>query len=85
MYRLVLFIAVFIFLSGPATTFGQDFDDGMVAIKNGNYDQATKDEIQSLVDAGKEEELTDAFYKDLELKKLYGPFLDPSFIYLINN
>lgn len=32
----------------------------------GNYDQATKDEIQSLVDAGKEEELTDAFYKDLE-------------------
>ena len=33
---------------------------------NGNYDQETKDEIQSLVKAGKEEELIDAFYKDLE-------------------
>ena len=32
----------------------------------GNYDKDTKSEIQSLVDAGKEEELTDAFYKDLE-------------------
>ena len=42
MYRLVLFIAVFIFLSGPATTFGQDFDDGMVAIKNGNYQEAIR-------------------------------------------
>ncbi len=33
---------------------------------NGSYDEDTKSEIQSLVDAGKEEELTDAFYKDLE-------------------
>ena len=30
------------------------------------YDQDTKKEIQSLLDANKEEELTDAFYKDLE-------------------
>ncbi|MDB4835122.1 phospho-sugar mutase [Cyclobacteriaceae bacterium] len=33
---------------------------------SGNYDQATKDHIQSLLDAGNEEELTDSFYKDLE-------------------
>lgn len=34
-------------------------------LSNG-YDQDTKKEIQSLLDANKEEELTDAFYKDLE-------------------
>ncbi len=33
---------------------------------SGNYDQDTKKEIQSLVDNNKEEELTDAFYKNLE-------------------
>ncbi len=33
---------------------------------DGNYDQDTKNEIQQLIDAGKTEELTDAFYKDLE-------------------
>lgn len=34
-------------------------------LSNG-YDQETKDEIQALLDANNEEELTDAFYKDLE-------------------
>ena len=33
---------------------------------SGNYDQTTKDEIQALLDAANEEELTDSFYKDLE-------------------
>ncbi len=33
---------------------------------DGNYDQDTKNEIQQLIDAGNTEELTDAFYKDLE-------------------
>ncbi|MFN0047502.1 MAG: phospho-sugar mutase [Cytophagales bacterium] len=33
---------------------------------NGNYDQETKAEIQRLIDANNEAELTDAFYKDLE-------------------
>lgn len=33
---------------------------------NGNFDQATKNEIQSLIDNKKEDELTDAFYKNLE-------------------
>lgn len=33
---------------------------------NGNYDQKTKEEIQSLVDSGAGTELTDAFYKSLE-------------------
>jgi phosphoglucomutase len=33
---------------------------------NGNYDEQTKDEIRQLVKAGKEEELNDAFYKQLE-------------------
>jgi phosphoglucomutase len=33
---------------------------------SGNYDQATKNEIQSLLNAKNEEELTDSFYKDLE-------------------
>jgi len=32
----------------------------------GNYDAETKAEIQQLIDAGNEAELTDAFYKDLE-------------------
>ena len=33
---------------------------------SGDYDQATKDEISKLLSEGKEEELTDAFYKSLE-------------------
>lgn len=33
---------------------------------NGQYDTATKSEIQQLLDAGKEEDVVDAFYKDLE-------------------
>ncbi len=33
---------------------------------DGNYDRQTKDEIQSMLDNEKYEELTDAFYKDLE-------------------
>lgn len=33
---------------------------------SGNYDQATKSEIQSLIDNQNETELTDAFYKNLE-------------------
>jgi phosphoglucomutase len=33
---------------------------------SGNYDQPTKDAIQSMLDNEKYEELTDAFYKDLE-------------------
>lgn len=32
----------------------------------GSYDDVTKAEIKELVEAGKDEELTDAFYKDLE-------------------
>jgi phosphoglucomutase len=32
----------------------------------GNYDEETKSNLRSLIDAGKTEELTDAFYKDLE-------------------
>lgn len=33
---------------------------------NGNYDQATKDEIQQLIDKNASTELTDAFYRSLE-------------------
>lgn len=33
---------------------------------NGNYDAESKAEIQQMLDEGKETELTDAFYKDLE-------------------
>ncbi|MGK0363688.1 MAG: phosphoglucomutase [Saprospiraceae bacterium] len=33
---------------------------------NGNYDAESKAEIQQMLDKGKETELTDAFYKDLE-------------------
>ncbi|TVR27827.1 MAG: phospho-sugar mutase [Balneolaceae bacterium] len=32
----------------------------------GNYDEETKSNLRGLIDAGKTEELTDAFYKDLE-------------------
>lgn len=32
----------------------------------GNYDEETKSEIRQLIEAGKEEELNDAFYKELE-------------------
>lgn len=32
----------------------------------GNYDKETKTELQNMMDTGKQEELTDAFYKDLE-------------------
>ena len=42
MDRVILCIAFFIFLSSPAVTFGQDFNDGLIAIKNGNYEQAIK-------------------------------------------
>ena len=42
MRRFVLFIIIFIFLIVPTVTFGQDFDDGMIAIKNGNYEEAVK-------------------------------------------
>ena len=34
---------------------------------NGNYDDATKAEIRELLKSNNEDELTDAFYKDLEL------------------
>lgn len=33
---------------------------------NGNYDQTTKDEIQSLIDSESATELTDSFYRNLE-------------------
>ncbi|GAL85025.1 phosphoglucomutase [Sporocytophaga myxococcoides] len=33
---------------------------------NGNYDSQTKDEIKGLIKRGKEDELIDSFYKDLE-------------------
>jgi len=33
---------------------------------NGNYDSQTKEEIRSLIKEGKEDELIDSFYKDLE-------------------
>lgn len=33
---------------------------------NGNYDSQTKDEIKGLIKGGKEDELIDSFYKDLE-------------------
>ena len=32
----------FIFLSGPAITFGEEFNDAIIAIKNGNYQKAIK-------------------------------------------
>lgn len=40
--------------------------DKVNAWLNGDYDQATKDEIQQLIDANDTETLTNAFYKDLE-------------------
>ena len=42
MRKLIIFITFFIFLSGPAITFGQDFNDGIIAIKNGNYEEAVR-------------------------------------------
>ena len=42
MHRIILFTAFFIFLGSPAVTFGQDFNDGLIAIKNGNYEQAIR-------------------------------------------
>ena len=44
----------------------QDIKNKIEKWLSGNYDQDTKKEIQSLVDNNKEEELTDAFYKNLE-------------------
>ena len=45
---------------------------------NGNYDKKTKNKIQALIDNGEFNELTDAFYKDLEfgtggLRGIMGP------------
>ena len=42
MHKLVFLIVFFIFLSGPAVIFGQDFADGMIAIKNENYEEAVR-------------------------------------------
>ena len=41
-HRLFFFVAFFISLSGPTITCAQDFNDGLIAIKNGNYEQAIK-------------------------------------------
>ena len=40
MHRLVLIAAFLIFFSGPGVTFCQEFSDGIIAIKNGNYEVA---------------------------------------------
>ena len=42
MLRLIIFTAFFIFLIGPSITFGQDFNDGIIAIKNRNYREAVR-------------------------------------------
>ena len=42
MHRVILFTAFFIFLSTPAVAFDQDFSDGLVAVENGNYEQAIR-------------------------------------------
>ena len=42
MNKLVFLIAFFIFLSCPAFTFSQDFDDAMIAIKNGKHEDAIR-------------------------------------------
>ena len=40
MHRLILIAAFLIFFNGPAVTFCQEFSDGIIAIKNGNYEAA---------------------------------------------
>ena len=42
MHRVILFTALFIFLSTSAVAFDQDFSDGLVAIENGNYEKAIR-------------------------------------------
>jgi len=42
MHKIILFTALFIFLSRPAVAVGQDFNDGLIAIKNENYEQAIR-------------------------------------------
>ena len=42
MHKLFFFTVFFILLSGSAVTFGQGFNDGMIAIKNGNYKEAVR-------------------------------------------
>ena len=42
MHRIILFTAFIIFLSTPAVAFDKDFSDGLVAIENGNYEQAIR-------------------------------------------
>ena len=42
MQRVILFTAFFIFLNSSAVAFDQDFNDGLIAIKNGNYEQAIR-------------------------------------------
>ena len=43
MHRLIFFTAFFIFASSPVIAFSsQDFNDGMIAIKNGNHEEAIR-------------------------------------------
>ena len=42
MHRIIFFTAFFTFLSSHAVAFGHDFNDGLIAIKNGNYEQAIR-------------------------------------------
>ena len=40
MHRIILFTVLFIFLNSPTAAFDQDYNNGLIAIKNGNYEQA---------------------------------------------
>ena len=42
MQRFVFFITLYMFLSLPSITFSQDFNDGLSAIENGDYEEAAK-------------------------------------------
>ena len=42
MHRLIFVVALFIYLFSAAVAFGQDFNDGMDAIKSGNYEEAVR-------------------------------------------
>ena len=42
MYRLFCLAVFFIFLNVPADTFGEGFSEGMIAIKNRNYNEAVR-------------------------------------------
>mgnify|MGYP001317948826 CR=1 FL=1 len=42
MRRLVIFIAFFIYSSSAFIAFGEDFKDGLKAIKSGNYEEAVR-------------------------------------------